>query len=133
MPAPSSFDYAIVRVVPLVEREEFVNAGVILFCRTCPFLDARVEPDHERVRALAPWVDLADVQRQLDLRPLICRGDPAGGAVAALPMAERFPWLVAPRSTVIQTSPVHTGLCEDPAAELEHLVETMVRAPRTAP
>ena len=133
MPAPSSFDYAILRVVPLVEREEFVNAGVILFCRTCPFLDARVELDRERVSALAPWLDLAEVEGQLALIPLICRGDPAGGAVAELPMAERFHWLVAPRSTVIQTSPVHTGLCDDPAAELEHLMETMVRAPRTPP
>jgi hypothetical protein len=129
MPAPSSFDYAIVRVVPLVEREEFINAGVILFCRTCPFLGARIELDRERLAALAPWLDIPEVEQRLALIPLICRGDPAGGAVAALPLAERFHWLVAPRSTVIQTSPVHSGLCEDPGAELDHLIDTVVRAP----
>ena len=132
MPAPRSFDYAIVRVVPLVEREEFVNAGVILFCRTLPFLDARMALDHARLAALAPWLDLAEVDRQLDLIPLISRGDPTGGPIAELPPPERFHWLTAPRSTVIQTSPVHTGLTDDPAAELEHLVKTMVRAPNSA-
>jgi Protein of unknown function (DUF3037) len=115
--------------VPLVEREEFINAGVILFCRTLSFLGARIALDRERLAALAPWLDIADVERQLDLVPLICQGDPAGGPVAALPAWERFHWLVAPRSTVIQTSPVHTGLCEDPQAELEHLVDSVVRTP----
>ena len=129
MPTKSSFDYAIVRVVPLVEREEFVNAGVILFCATCPFLGARVELDAERLAALAPWVDVPDVQRQLALIPLVCEGDPAGGEVARLPLTERFHWLVAPRSTVIQTSSVHAGLCDDPRAALDHLLETMVRTP----
>lgn len=133
MPATSSFDYAIVRVVPLVDREEFVNAGVILFCRTRPFLGARIELDRERLAALAPWLDLADVEQQLALIPLICRGDPAGGEVAALPLAERFHWLVAPRSTVIQTSPVHTGLCEEPEAALDHLVDAVVRTPTAPP
>jgi len=133
MPAPSSFDYAIVRVVPLVEREEFINAGVILFCSTCPFLGARIAVDRQRLAALAPWLDLAEVEEQLALIPLICEGDPAGGPVAALPPGERFHWLVAPRSTVIQTSPVHTGLCENPAAELDHLVDTVVRAPSGPP
>ena len=133
MPAATSFDYAIVRVVPLVEREEFVNAGVILFCRECPFLGARIALDRERVAALAPWLDLEEVERQLALIPAICEGDPAAGPVAALPSWERFHWLVAPRSTVIQVSPVHTGLCDDPEAELRHLVDTVVRTPATPP
>ena len=129
MRAHSSFDYAIVRIVPLVEREEFINAGVILFCRTCPFLGARIALDRERLAALAPGLDIAEVEQQLAVIPLICDGDPAGGPVAALPLWERFHWLVAPRSTVIQTSPVHTGLSEDPEAALDHLVDTVVRAP----
>lgn len=133
MPAPTSFDYAVVRVVPFVEREEFINAGVILFCRTCSFLGARMALDRARLAALAPWLDLADVERQLALIPLICAGDPAGGPVAALPPWERFHWLVAPRSTVIQTSPVHTGLCENPEAALDHLVDTVVRTPTASP
>jgi hypothetical protein len=133
MPTTSSFDYAILRVVPLVEREEFVNAGAIVFCRTCPYLDAQVELDGPRLLALAPWLDLAEVQRQLDLIPLIARGEPVGGEVAHLPMHERFHWLVAPRSTVIQPSPVHSGLTNDPRAELDHLMERMVRTPRTTP
>ena len=106
MPATKSFNYAIVRVVPLVEREEFVNAGVILFCRECPFLGARIALDRTRLAALAPWLDLVEVERQLALIPAICAGEPAAGDVAALSPAERFHWLVAPRSTVIQTSPV---------------------------
>lgn len=132
MPALSSFDYAVVRVVPLVEREEFINAGVILFCRTWPFLGARIALDRTRLATLAPWLDLADVEEQLGLIPLICEGDPAAGPIAALPIWERFHWLVAPRSTVIQTSPVHAGLCEDPEAELAHLVDTVVRLPAAA-
>lgn len=133
MPALSSFDYAVVRVVPLVEREEFINAGVILFCRTRPFLGARIALDRARLAALAPWIDIPEVEEQLALIPLICEADPAGGPIAALPLSERFHWLVAPRSTVIQTSPVHTGLCEDPEAELAHLVDAVVRAPTDHP
>jgi len=133
MPATKSFNYAIVRVVPLVEREEFVNAGVILFCRECPFLGARIALDRKRLATLAPWLDLVDVERQLALIPSICQGEPAAGDVAALSPAERFHWLVAPRSTVIQTSPVHSGLCDDPEAELDHLVDTVVRTPATPP
>lgn len=131
MPTPSSFDYAIIRVVPRVEREEFINAGVILFCRTCPFLGARIALDRERLAALAPSLDLVEVERLLALIPLICAGDPAGGPIARLPLPGRFHWLVAPRSTIIQTSPVHTGLCDDPEAMLTHLVDTVVRTPST--
>jgi hypothetical protein len=129
MPEQQSFDYAIVRVVPRVERGEFINAGVILFSRTGRYLQARIELDHRRLAALAPDIDIIEVERQLNLIPLICQGDPAGGPMAEEPPSARFHWLTAPRSTVIQTSPVHTGLCSDPEVMLEHLMETMVRAP----
>lgn len=129
MPARSSFDYAVVRVVPRVEREEFLNAGVILFCRTRGFLEARVELDTTRVLAFAPDVDLAELREHLDAIPLLCRGGPDAGPLGVLTQAERFHWLVAPRSTIVQPSPVHTGLTSDPAAALEHLVAMMVRVP----
>jgi len=127
MPVPSSFDYAIIRVVPRVEREEFMNAGVILFCRTQRFLGALIELNTERLRSLAPDIDLLLVQRHLNLIPLICTGSPEAGAIAHLSQSERFHWLVSPRSTIIQTSPVHSGLCSDPREALQHLLETMVR------
>ena len=127
MPAPSSYDYAIVRVVPRVDRGEFVNVGVALFCRTRRFLAAQIALDERRVLAFAPQLDLGELRRYLELIALICAGNPAGGPIAALPQAERFHWLVAPRSAMIQTSPVHTGLCDDPAIALERLMATMVR------
>ena len=125
MPTPSSFDYAIVRVVPYVEREEFINAGVILFCRTQRFLGARIELDVDRLKALAPHLDVAKIKAHLDLIPRISAGDDS--PIGRLSKAERFHWLVTPRSTIIQVSPIHTGLCTDPNKALEHLVETMVR------
>ena len=124
---PSAFQYAILRVVPDVERGECVNAGVVLFCRQRSFLAARVELDEERVRALAPDADLAAVRGHLDAMCRIAAGDPEAGPIAALPASERFHWLVAPSSTIIQPSPVHTGLSDDPAAELEHLLARLVR------
>jgi hypothetical protein len=127
MPARSSFDYAVVRVVPRVERGEFVNAGVVLFCRTRRFLAAHIELDRARVAALAPWVDLDEVERNLAVFPLVAAGGAAGGPIGLLPQADRFHWLVAPRSTMIQISPVHPGLCDDPHAALEELVEMLVR------
>lgn len=129
MPVPSSFDYAIVRVVPRVEREEFINAGVILFCRSRRFLGARIALDRQRLVALAPYLDLEGVERHLALIPLICAGGPEAGPIAQLPLADRFHWLVAPRSSIIQTSPVHTGLCTDPKAMLNHLLEKTVCLP----
>lgn len=129
MPAPSSFDYAIIRVVPRVEREEFINAGVILFCRTRRFLGARLVLNWRRLAALDAEIDPAEVEQHLALIPLLCSGDPAAGPLAALPQADRFHWLVSPRSSVIQCSPVHTGLCTDPEAALDHLVKTMVCPP----
>ena len=124
---PSAFQYAIVRVVPRVERGECVNAGVVLFCRPRRFLAARIELDEARLRALAPDVDVAAVRGHLEAIERIAAGDPAAGPIAALPASERFHWLVAPSSTIIQPSPVHTGLSDDPAGELDHLVARLVR------
>ncbi len=129
MPERSSFDYAIVQVVPHVERDERINAGVILYCRPLSFLGARMELDRPRLRALAPDADLAEIETHLAVIPRICEGGPAAGPIGKLSQAERFHWLVAPRSTVVQTSAVHSGLCSDPVAALEHLVATMVRLP----
>jgi hypothetical protein len=127
VPAPSSFDYAVLRVVPRVEREEFVNAGVVLFCLQRDFLGARVELDLARVRALWPGADLPLLEAHLAAVPLICAGAPGSGPIGRLSLRERFHWLVAPRSTILQVSPVHSGLCDDPAAALEHLMDRMVR------
>ena len=123
---PSAFQYAIVRVVPQVERGECINAGVVLFCRAPGFLAARVELDEARLRALAPGVDFDGVRSHLEALVRIAEGAPGAGPIAALPASERFGWLVAPSSTTIQCSPVHTGLTDDPARELEHLVERLV-------
>jgi hypothetical protein len=127
VPAHSSFDYAIVRVMPRVERGEFINAGVILYCLTSRFLAAKVELDEQRLLALAPGVDVAMVRGNLEAIPRICAGGRAAGPIGQLPQKERWHWLVAPRSTILQTSPVHSGLCEDPAKALEHLMDRMVR------
>ena len=132
MPTPSSFDYAIVRVVPRVDRGEFVNAGVVLFCRTRRFLGAQIELDERRLLALAPGSDLGDIRRHLEAIPLICAGGTQAGPIGQLSQADRFHWLVAPRSAMIQASPVHVGLCADPRDALEHLVATMVRAEYSA-
>ena len=127
MPVTSSYDYAIIRVVPRVERGEFLNAGVILYCRTLQYLAAAIDLDRARLAALAPDLDPAEVLAHLDMIPLICRGGPGAGPIGALSLAERFHWLVAPRSTVVQTSPVHSGICDNPEAALGHLLESMVR------
>ena len=127
MHARSSFDYAIVRVVPRVERGEFVNAGVVLFCRTRRFLAARIELDRARLAALAPWLDMDEIERHLAIFPLVAAGGPEGGPIGLLPQPDRFHWLVAPRSTMIQVSPAHAGLCDDPAAALEELMDVLVR------
>lgn len=127
---PSSFDYAIVRVVPRVERGELINAGVIVSCPMQAYLAARIALDTERLHALAPSIDIAEIEAALALIPLIAAGDPRGGPIAALPRGERFHWLVAPRSAIIQTSPVHTGLCEAPGDALDQLIERLVLPPR---
>ena len=121
------FQYAIVRVVPRVERGETLNAGVILLCRPKRFLAARVELDETRLLAMAPEADLATIRSHLSVVERIAAGDPGAGPIAALGQGERFHWLVAPSSTVIQPSEVHTGICDDPDAELDHLFERLVR------
>ncbi|HEX4462275.1 MAG TPA: DUF3037 domain-containing protein [Polyangia bacterium] len=126
MPARSTFDWAVVRVVPRVERGEQMNAGVILYCKTIGFLGARVALDRARLHALDPAVDADAVERALALIPLVCAGDAAAGPIAKLSQSERFHWLTAPRSTITQPSAVHTGLCDDPEHALERLLQTMV-------
>ena len=111
MSAQNSFDYAVIRVVPRVEREEFVNAGVIVFCLEQNFLGARVKVDAERLKALWPEVDVELVRLHLEAFPKVSAGDPAAGPIARLSLRERFHWLVSPRSTMIQVSPVHSGIC----------------------
>jgi hypothetical protein len=125
-----TYDYAVIRVVPRVEREEFLNAGVIVSCPEKGFLEARVELDEARLRALDPDVDLATVRAHLETIPRIAAGGADAGPIGALAPRERFHWLVAARSTVIQVSPAHSGRCEDPSALLDHLMRTMVRPPR---
>ena len=124
--APDPFQYAVLRLVPRIEREEFVNVGVIVFCRTRGFLRARVALDPRRIEALAPGFDLDAVREHLEARVRVAAGDPDAGPIAALPQSERFHWLVAPSSTVIQTSPVHSGLCEQPEELLDRLFAQLV-------
>jgi hypothetical protein len=123
----SPYLYAIVRVVPHVERGETLNAGVVLLCRPRRFLGARMALDEARLAALAPDCDAAAVRPHLEAIEAIARGDTAAGPMARRTAAERFHWLVAPSSTIIQPSAVHTGLTDDPAAELDRLVEALVR------
>ena len=123
---PEPFQYAVFRVVPRIEREEFLNAGVILFCRTCGYLAARVGVDRDRLLALAPGANVAAIEEHLEARARTAAGDADAGPIAALSQSERFHWLVAPSSTVIQSSPVHSGLCEDPEQTLEHLFKSLV-------
>lgn len=122
-----TYDYAIVRVVPRVERGEFVNAGVIVCCATQGFLEARIELDDTRLLALDPTVDLDAIKANLATIPMICAGGPAAGPLGRLSVRERFDWLVAPRSTAIQTAAVHLGRCDRLDEALEHLLERMVR------
>jgi hypothetical protein len=122
-----SYDYAVIRVVPRVDREEFVNAGVIVSCPARDFLEARIELDPARVLALDPAADLDVVNSHLASIPRICAGGEGSGPIGKLPPRERFHWLTAPRSTIIQTSRVHTGRCSTPGDVLEHLLDTVVR------
>lgn len=128
MPGKFRYDYAVIRVVPKVDREEFINAGVIVSSPELSFLEARIELNESRLLSLDPTVDMDLVRKHLAAIPIICRGGDEAGSIGQLPQRQRFHWLVAPRSTVIQTSPVHTGSCNDPAAALDHLVTTMVDA-----
>jgi hypothetical protein len=127
VPQPSTYDYAVVRVVPRVERGEFVNAGVIVFCSARGYLKAAIELDEARVLALDPTLELDTIRAALAAIPAVCAGGEAAGALGRLSARERFDWLVAPRSTSIQTSPVHAGRCADLDAALETLMDRMVR------
>ena len=124
------FDYALVRVVPRVDRGEFLNAGVIVFCPTRGYLESRIELNRPRLQALAPSIDLSLVEQYLEAIPKVCAGGGEAGSIGNLPQRARFHWLVAPRSTMIQTSAVHSGVHHDPAAALETLFEKLVRAPK---
>jgi hypothetical protein len=126
VPEPRAFDYAIVRVVPRVERGEFLNAGVILFCSTAAYLAARIELNRERLTAMAPSIDCALIESHLEAIPRVCHGGPEAGPIGELPQRARFHWLVAPRSTVIQMSPVHSGVHHDLDAALSLLMEKLV-------
>ena len=131
MPEQCAFEYAVIRIVPRVEREEFVNAGVVLYCAELDFLAARIELDEHRLRALSPEVELSFVREHLQAVVRVCVGGVEAGAIGQLPTSERFRWLVAPRSTILQTSATHGGLCQNPEASLEWLIERQVRAPLT--
>jgi len=121
-----TYDYAVIRVVPRVEREEFVNVGVIVSCPAKEYLAARIEVDESRLTALDPNIDLEAVRTHLATIPAICAGGESAGPIGKLTSKERFRWLVAPRSTVIQTSPAHTGYLDDPEQALDRLMKSMV-------
>jgi len=121
MPAAASFDYALLRVVPRVERQEFINAGAVVYCPEKQFLGARIHLDRDRLRALWPEVDVTLVEQHLDAVRRICDGAPEAGAIAKLSQRERFHWLTSPRSTIVQPSPVHTGVCESTEGMLDRL------------
>lgn len=131
MPYTHIFEYAVIRVVPRVEREEFMNVGVVLLCNKLGFLQTRWHLDADRLRAFAcyaPDVEelITDIRARLDAFERVCAGGPGGGPIGQLPAASRFRWLTAARSTLLQTSPLHPGLCDDPAATLEKLFVDLV-------
>jgi hypothetical protein len=127
VPVEHTYDYAIIRLVPRVERGEQINVGVILSCPAADFLEARIDLNPSRLLALDPSLDVDAARAHLDVIPRVCRGGPAAGELGALPQRGRFHWLVSPRSTIIQMSPVHTGRTDDPEKTLQRLLETMVR------
>jgi len=126
VPTPASFDYAVIRVVPRVERQEFINAGVIVFCLEKRYLDARIHLDEARLKALWPEIDVDLVRHHLHAVERICAGDPEAGPIARLPQRERFHWLVSARSTILQPSPVHTGLCDATDSILDRLEKELL-------
>jgi hypothetical protein len=132
-PGRTPFAYAILRVVPRVERGERLNAGVVLFCRQRRFLGLRIELDEARLRVLAPDADIAGVRQHLEALERVAAGDAQAGPIAALDASERFGWIVAPSSTIVQPSEVHTGMSSDPARTLDALFgELVVLPPRSA-
>ncbi|TCJ19348.1 DUF3037 domain-containing protein [Flaviaesturariibacter flavus] len=126
MPATLLYEYAVVRLVPRVEREEFINVGVVLYCRQKRAVEVRLHLDEARLLALAPGADVVEIQSYLDAFSRIARGEAGSGPIGALDAAGRFRWLTAVRSTVVQTSRVHPGMCTDPGNAVEHLLERFV-------
>lgn len=126
MPTHCSYDYAVIRVVPDIERAEFLNAGIILFAKSHAALLCRIGLDERRLEMLAPEADAAAIRAHLRSIERVCAGGPHAGPHGHLSPSERFHWLTAPRSTVIQLSPVHSGLCEDPASEIDRLFARLV-------
>ncbi len=127
------FEYAVLKVVPRVDRGEMINAGVLLYCRPLRFLAARVALDADRVLALDPAADLAGIERALAAVVQVCDQQPGAGSAGQQDIGQRFRWLTAPRSTVVQPGPVHTGLTADPAAEADRLLAALVLRPDTSP
>ena len=127
MPAEYTYDYAVIRVVPRVDRGEQINVGIVLSCPDTDYLDARIEADDALLQAVDPQIDLAAVHANLSVIPSVCRGGADAGPIGLLDARSRFRWLVSPRSTIIQPSPVHTGRTHDPAGCLEHLMDRVVR------
>jgi Protein of unknown function (DUF3037) len=123
---PASFDYAVLRVVPRVERQEFLNTGVIVLCRERRYLAAKVAVDEVRLCALWPHLEIEALRQHADAIVRICAGDSSAGPIAALSQSERFHWLTSPRSTIVQTSPVHTGICHDTEVLLDRLYAQMI-------
>ena len=121
------FEYAVIRLVPSVERQEFLNVGVIVYCPEQDFLRTAFELDEERLRVFGADVEIAEIEKHLRAFERICAGGKEAGPIGAMPAGARFRWLTAPRSTVVQTSPTHTGLCSDAKTTLDRLLETMVR------
>ena len=121
-----SYQYVVLRCVPRPDREEFVNVGVVVYCQSTDFLDVAWLCDHDRLLALDPRVDLGAVRAALGFVEGVCRGDDRGGAAAGQSLGQRFGFLKAPKSTVLQPGPVHGGLTADPARQLEHLLERLV-------
>ncbi len=128
MPALTSFEYSVLRIAPSIEREEFVNAGVLLFCKQLHFLGARIALEASRVLALEPGADIAGIQSQLNLVHEIVAGGAKAGEIGELSPGERFRWLASPRNTVVQPSPVHPGLCIDPQTALDSIFARVVPA-----
>jgi len=122
-----TYDYAVIRVVPRVEREEFINVGIVVSCPQRRFLQAAIEVDERRLTAIDPDLDIDALRKHLAIIPAICKGGEGSGPIGLLSPRERFRWLTAPRSTVVQLSPAHTGRCADPETLLEQLMNTMVR------
>lgn len=124
-----TYEYAVIRLVPLVEREEFINIGVVLYSAELKFLQVRFHIDHRRLQAFCGHIDLPEIQQHLESFEKICSGGKVAGALGGLPVAQRFRWLSATRSTVVQMSKVHTGLCTEPSKKLDELFAQLVLEP----